>query len=225
MHEGEVSLGAGAKFDTSRTKKEKNNKGEEREVFDKHAEAVVKLNGEISVAGFQGSIGMELGINRGKKTLKGTLDLSTPELPLGITQSDLPEALDLVRTLMAEDGAASKKVIDDGKKAQEINSKNSGEEQGKLSRVLTQTKTKLAGLDKVKAVLSFVADKAKRIKDGEAGKTKIMVGGEFQVGADGAGGKAYLGLGNATELGGDLGVLKAKVAMIKATKLIADWSA
>lgn len=224
-NEGEVSLGAGAKFDTSRTKKEKNNKGDEREVFDKHAEAVVKLNGEISVAGFQGSIGMELGINRGKKTLKGTLDLSTPELPLGITQSDLPEALELVRTLMAEDGAASKKVIDDGKKAQEINAKNSGEEQGKLSRVLTQTKTKLASLDKVKAILSFVGDKAKRIKDGEAGKTKIMVGGEFQVGADGAGGKAYLGLGNATELGGDLGVLKAKVQMIKATKLIADWSA
>ncbi len=214
-NKADLSVGAAMKFDTSKTKKEVNGSGEEREVFDKQWDKVVRLDASFEAGGFKGSIGLQWQFGS-QKAVTGELELATPQLPLGITAKDLPETANVIKGFM-KDGAAdaTKEVKETKKEAQQ-------------EGALTKIKKKLqAAMDKMKPyinALKYAKDKAQRVKDMQAGLTSIETGGSVEIAEGKVSGTAFLGLANGTEL--DMNVLGAgvKVGKVSSSRLELPWS-
>jgi hypothetical protein len=197
------------------------NKEVEKDVFDKTFDKALTLNAKFESFGFGGSVSAELVFSGGGKQIAGTVDLETPELPLGIVPSDLNDAVKLAQTFMSDETLAANEEL---KKAANAK-KNEGEaeDNGRLKKLIDSMKAFAKKMSPVIESFKFAKDKADRIMKGELGLTKILVGGGFEIGATSRKGSVYVGLGTVKELDIDLPAVKAKAGKMSSTKINAEW--
>jgi hypothetical protein len=212
----ELSVGGAMKFDTSKTKTETDSKGNDKQVFDKTWEKVIALNASFKAGGFKGAIGLEFGFGGGGKTVSGSLDLATPELPLGVQQGDVKEVIELVQNAMKDGSSEAQSEVEEADKPTK--------REGVLVRMKKKLESAYEAVEPTIKQVLFSKDIAERIEHGDMGKTSIVAGGTVKVGGGKVGGTAYVGLGSSSKVDLDLGPAKVEAGKSSQTRLLLPWT-